>query len=275
MDEEIHDRINDTLPPVSGKKQIRHMTTEERRAYDANRKRLQRAKKDPVTLKTDASTPSKVVDGKPAKQQDGSTGMQEGQLIRKVIGLRNGGENVCFANSVVQLMFRLPAFRHQVDDTTLSGECVTSLKDLFCRMDSCRAAFKSSSYFEKMNIPHYVKGQQYDSHEFLTYLLDMIYPNLGNDPCMFKFVTIFSIACSQCGHTAASRQDNSILTVNVASGSHQQSISRLLQAYCNAELLSGYVCDSCRQLDCCYKTVSLERCPPVLIIQLSIFSAIG
>ena len=271
----MKERINDTLPPVSCKKQIRHMTMEERRAYDAHRKRQQRAKKHPVTLTTADSTTCKVVDEKPPNHKDDDTGIKEGQLIRKVIGLRNGGENVCFANSVVQLMYRLPDFRHLVEETTLSGCCVTSLKKLFRRMTSCRASFKSSSYFEAMNIPNYIKGQQYDSHEFLTYLLDMLYPNLGNDPCMFKFGTISSITCTHCSHTAASRQDNSILTVNVDSGSHQQSISWLLQAYCSAELLSGYVCDSCRQLNYCYKTVVLESCPAVLVIQLSIFSGLG
>ena len=56
MDEYMKERINDTLPPVSCKKQIRHMTTEERRAYDATRKRLQRAKKHPVTLTTADTT---------------------------------------------------------------------------------------------------------------------------------------------------------------------------------------------------------------------------
>ena len=145
---------------------MKDMTSVERKEYERQRKRMQREKAKELTK-------------------------------NEVIGLRNDGENVCFANVIIQLLRPLLEFQQQLHNASSQNICVRNLEELFAQMNQSNGYVRGTPYFRAMNIPGYVVKHQYDSQEFLLFLLQEVYDGVYNTGCMFNIRTTSSITCGR------------------------------------------------------------------------------
>ena len=222
----------------------RSFTREERKVYERERKREQRAKKR-KSVNADA-----------------------------VIGLQNNAENVCFGNVVMQLLRPLGEFHRQLETACSLNNCVRNLKQVFTKMNEGNSCVRASAHYRAMKIRDYTVNAQYDCHEFFNYLLEEVYGSIANSDCMFTIVTKSFVACGRgvCGHTTIPTVvSNTCLTLNVHTGACAQSVIGLLRESLKGEYVADYTCDSCHHIGSCSKTVTLENCPSVLLMQLNLF----
>ena len=188
----------------NSKTKLKDMTDEERKQYERNRKRLQRQNaKKIISKKTNAKI---------------------------VVGLKNNsGDNVCFGNAVIQLLYSLPRFHLELTDTSLLSICVLKLKELFTEINRAGGDVRPTPYFHAMDIPRYIPRQQYDSHEFLTYILDQVYQDINNGSCIFKVILASCLSTCVCGRTPSPvRVNTTFLTLNVHAINAAQVVSELL-----------------------------------------------
>ena len=105
---------------ASGKTKLKDMTIEERKQYERNRKKLQRQNAKNIAAKN--------------------------TNVNKVTGLKNNsGDNVCFGNVAIQLLYSLPRFRLELTDTSLSSICILKLRELFAKINTAGNAVRPTS----------------------------------------------------------------------------------------------------------------------------------
>ena len=232
------------------KTKLKDMTAEERKQYDRNRKRLQRQNAKKITA--------------------------EKSHAKKVVGLKNNsGENICFRNVVIQLLYSLPSFHLELTGTSLLSICVLKLKELFTEINQASGAVRPTPYFHAMAIPRYIPRRQYDSHEFLTFVLSQVYPDIDNGPYIFTVMLASCLSTCVCGCTPSQvRVSTTFLTLNVHAINDAQVVSKLLREYF-APTLVQYTCETCKRQDGYVKTSVLENCPDMLLLQLSISDGHG
>ena len=125
-----------------------------------------------------------------------------------LIGLINYGENVCFFNSVVQVLYYLPLFRDYINKLRPPVKGVAlKVRKLFRVIETSNEPARTSNYVKYLSLQCCELGMQYDACECLLQLLAKIYPNI-NDDCMFKIGKLELTLCNDCGHTV----DNDVLT---------------------------------------------------------------
>ena len=130
-----------------------------------------------------------------------------------------------------------------------------------------------------MHIPGYIFREQFDSHEFLLYILAQIYSTTATDTtipadCMFKIDSYTDVDCRNCNHTTDREERQNHLNLNVKDDpTIIQSINELLINY-NLEWnnVPQYNCDNCRTRGMCYKKPTITAFNDVIIIQLVLFT---
>ena len=76
------------------------------------------------------------------------------------LGLRNEGENVCFFNSVIQMLHSIPTFRNEVLFSESSDEVVSAVRNIFRDFSISETPLKSSQYLQQIRLRDYVFGMQ-------------------------------------------------------------------------------------------------------------------
>ena len=117
------------------------------------------------------------------------------------LGLINYGENVCFLNSVIQVLYSLSVFKDYINKLRLPIRGIAmKIKNLFSEIETSSELVKSSNYVRYLGLQHYEPVIQYDPHECLLQLLVKIHPNI-NDDCMYKINKLESTLCIDCSHS--------------------------------------------------------------------------
>ena len=112
------------------------------------------------------------------------------------LGFMNYGENLCFFNSVIQVLYSLPVFRDHINKLQLPVKgVVMKIKE------TSSEPVRTSNYVRYLAVHNYEHEMQYDAHECLMQLLAKAYPNI-NDDCVFKINKLDSTLCNDCDHTA-------------------------------------------------------------------------
>ena len=72
------------------------------------------------------------------------------------LGLLNYGENVCFFNSVIPVLYSLPVFRDYITDSRQDVKGVAmKMKKLFSEIGNSREPVRTSNYVSYLGLQHY------------------------------------------------------------------------------------------------------------------------
>jgi len=189
------------------------------------------------------------------------------------LGLLNRGENVCFFNSIVQVLHSIPGFLTYVQEHAHSNQYVLKISEMFLEITSSITPVQTSKYVHDLELSNYIFGSQYDAHECLLQILDKIYPSVTDD-CLFKISMLESTVCqnNNCQHRAERSTNVIDLELNVISSGAIQTVTDLLSQPQVPSLLEGYRCDGCHAVGSCTKADLITHTSEVLIIQLKIFN---
>ena len=140
------------------------------------------------------------------------------------LGLINhGGDNVCFFNSVIQVLYSIIPVREYVCQMETNDLSTLAIKDLFTEITSSNKPIVTAKYIQRLGLTDYRFHNQYDAQECLLQLLGKIYRiSLKDDvpdDCVFKLSTfnfqtgqIYNVEC-QTVHLSP-LQWNTVLIVN-------------------------------------------------------------
>ena len=194
------------------------------------------------------------------------------------LGFANYGENVCFLNSIIQVLYCLPLFRDYMKKLGPPVKGVAmKIRKLFRKIETSNQPVRTSKYVRYLNLQGYEPGMQYDSHECLLQLLAKICLSI-NDGCMFKIAKFESTLCNDCGHI--SNNDGLCIdwSLHLEDSSNIQTISGILRHPMDprGEYLENYRCaDGCQKLNTSTKAVYVTQLSDALIMRLNIFKYSG
>ena len=188
------------------------------------------------------------------------------------LGLLNQAENVCFFNSVVQVLHAIPAFQNVVEELGHDNQAITAIKYMFKEISNSNEAVGTSRYVQLLGLPNYIVGRQYDAHECLLQFLDRIYPRITDD-CMFKVAMLESLVCddNNCGKRIDTNVEGIDIGLNVEDTINTQTVTGLLCNLQNSTRLVGYRCDKCENLNTSSKADLISHTSDMLILNLKLF----
>jgi ubiquitin C-terminal hydrolase len=188
-----------------------------------------------------------------------------------------GHENMCFANSALQVLFSFSNFVQHVLESlpSPSTRVVSKIKELFMDMYSSRSV-NTFKYVTHLSLPGYVPYQMFDSQEFLVHVLNSLYPTLDQD-CMFKIDMLSSISChgNSCRHSIDSVESLHHLSLSLDPNKFSFSISELLLNYQLTEEMNDYRCEGCVRQGTCIREMTISDTSDVIILQVKAFQIIN
>ena len=126
-------------------------------------------------------------------------------------------------------------------------------------------------------------GLQGDSAEALNILLDHIHEQLAPDPTisqLFYGQTEVRLICRDCDHESSRVEPWACLSLEIPGSSVPGTPVPTLDdcmgsAFGNAECLTDYVCDDCKERGTTFRESRIRRFPPHLIVYFKRFTATG
>ena len=179
------------------------------------------------------------------------------------VGLENEGVNLCFFNSVIQVLYSLHKFRIYILESLPSNPLQREIKELFqqiCDQNS-NGPVRTSGHVKKLVpcLSNYSYGNQYDAHECLINILDNCFPD-NSDGCIFQIKIFESIECEKqldelngptgCGKATAKFEFNKDIQLHIDDTPDSQSIQSLLDKLQDphGESVKDYICDHCKEI---------------------------
>ena len=152
--------------------------------------------------------------------------------------------NVCYANSVFQMLFSIPELRRPFFSDSLTAIDI-GLERLYSTINQNPGTIIETWIFLTDMIPNsWSIMQQQDAHEFLMHIIENT--SKYSLKSIFKSKILESIECishvclhRQCSSTIV---DNYMVSLSVEITKNPQSIENLLTKYFSREQLSDYVC---------------------------------
>ena len=186
-------------------------------------------------------------------------------------GLLNQGENVCFFNTIIQLLYQMPSLKLKLRSVSEPNVVVSTLKNLFSVIDqSSNGAVRTTQFLHNIGWHGYSVGSQCDSHECMIFILSNIFPSI-DDNCIFKIDCLTSTECTSCSHLTQKNETELILHLHLGDVRNPTTISSLLLNSTFRELLPEYKCDNCDSRGACIKSSRVLNFDEYLIIHLAIF----
>ena len=84
--------------------------------------------------------------------------------------------NVCFFNCVVQILKSVPSYHSYILQSNLDNPVIRNLKLLFQQIDKATEYVNTFNCVQKLGIPGYEKGLQFDARECISHILENCYP---------------------------------------------------------------------------------------------------
>ena len=151
------------------------------------------------------------------------------------LGLQNENVNVCFFNSVIQVLYSLPDFQNYVGNMPILNQCFGQLKELFREINTQHSSepIKTSKYVTNIGLRNYRFRSQHDAHECLINIIENCYPD-QTVRCMFQYHTQQTLICENrpgyhgCGNIINKLSVHKDLQLHPLPTQQLQSIQQLL-----------------------------------------------
>jgi len=96
-------------------------------------------------------------------------------VSNKPVGLKNEGVNVCFFNSIIQVLYSMPEIRSHIRALTCNNRYIKGIKSLFEKMDSKISPVQTSNIVKNLQLENYNFKDQYDAQECLIQILENVF----------------------------------------------------------------------------------------------------
>ncbi|SCM11069.1 ubiquitin carboxyl-terminal hydrolase, putative [Plasmodium chabaudi adami] len=205
----------------------------------------------------------------------------------KGAGLYNYGQNICFFNSIIQTIVRIPYICKDLLNRLHSLNCEKKKKKEFCfycifehfgyNIISKKNVIKNSliPYIKKYICNSYNIGYQEDVHEYLRYFLCSLEKSSFFSSVyiqkMFTGVTKNVTICMNCNNVSLKYEQYYELSLDISSVNN---LEEALKNFLSNEMLigdNGYYCEKCRKKKKATKQCVINKLPRVLTIQIKRF----
>ncbi|CAD2107259.1 ubiquitin carboxyl-terminal hydrolase, putative [Plasmodium vinckei] len=205
----------------------------------------------------------------------------------KGAGLYNYGQNICFFNSIIQTIVRIPYICKDLLNKLHSLNCEKKKKKEFCfycifehfgyNIISKKNVIKNSliPYIKKYICNSYNIGYQEDVHEYLRYFLCSLEKSSFFSSVyiqkMFTGVTKNVTMCMNCNNVSLKYEQYYELSLDISSVNN---LEEALKNFLSNEMLigdNGYYCEKCRKKKKATKQCVINKLPRVLTIQIKRF----
>ncbi|ANQ10493.1 Ubiquitin carboxyl-terminal hydrolase [Plasmodium coatneyi] len=208
-------------------------------------------------------------------------------FVSKGAGLYNYGQNICFFNSIIQTIVRIPYICKDLLNKLHSLNCEKKKVSVFCfyclfEQFACNIISKKCGiknmlipYIKKYICNNYIVGYQEDVHEYLRYFLCSLEKSSLSSSIyiqkMFTGVTKNITICTKCNNVSLKYEQYYELSLDISSSNN---LEEALKKYLSKETLmgdNGYYCDKCRKKKKATKQCVINKLPRVLTIQIKRF----
>ncbi|KMZ97396.1 hypothetical protein PVNG_01226 [Plasmodium vivax North Korean] len=208
-------------------------------------------------------------------------------FVSKGAGLYNYGQNICFFNSIIQTIVRIPYICKDLLSKLHSLNCEKKKVRVFCfyclfEQFACNIMSKKCGiknmlipYIKKYICNNYIVGYQEDVHEYLRYFLCSLEKSSFSSSIyiqkMFTGVTKNITICTKCNNVSLKYEQYYELSLDISSSNN---LEEALRKYLSKETLmgdNGYYCDKCRKKKKATKQCVINKLPRVLTIQIKRF----
>ncbi|CAA9990459.1 ubiquitin carboxyl-terminal hydrolase, putative [Plasmodium knowlesi strain H] len=208
-------------------------------------------------------------------------------FVSKGAGLYNYGQNICFFNSIIQTIVRIPYICKDLLNKLHSLNCEKKKVSVFCfyclfEQFACNIISKKCGiknmlipYIKKYICNNYIVGYQEDVHEYLRYFLCSLERSSFSSSIyiqkMFTGVTKNITICTKCNNVSLKYEQYYELSLDISSSNN---LEEALKKYLSKETLmgdNGYYCDNCRKKKKATKQCVINKLPRVLTIQIKRF----
>ncbi|GAW83069.1 hypothetical protein, conserved [Plasmodium gonderi] len=208
-------------------------------------------------------------------------------FVSKGAGLYNYGQNICFFNSIIQTIVRIPYICKDLMNKLHSLNCEKKKIHVFCfyclfEQFACNIISKKSGiknmlipYIKKYICNSYIVGYQEDVHEYLRYFLCSLEKSSFSASIyiqkMFTGVTKNITICTKCNNVSLKYEQYYELSLDISSSNN---LEEALKKHLSKEVLmgdNGYYCEKCRKKKKATKQCVINKLPRVLTIQIKRF----
>ncbi|CRG95666.1 ubiquitin carboxyl-terminal hydrolase, putative [Plasmodium gallinaceum] len=205
----------------------------------------------------------------------------------KGAGLYNYGQNICFFNSIIQAIIRIPYICKDLLNKLHSLNCEKRKKRIFCfyclfEQFACNIISKRNviknvliPYIKKYICNSYNIGYQEDVHEYLRYFLCSLEKSSFFSSIyiqkMFTGVTKNVTICMKCNNVSLKYEQYYELSLDISSSNN---LEGALKKFLSKEMLmgeNGYYCEKCKKKKMASKQCVINKLPRVLTIQIKRF----
>ncbi|SOV82518.1 ubiquitin carboxyl-terminal hydrolase, putative [Plasmodium sp. gorilla clade G3] len=207
--------------------------------------------------------------------------------VSKGAGLYNYGQNICFFNSIIQAIIRIPYICKDLLNKLHSINCEKRKKKTFCfyclfEQFACNIISKKSviknvliPYIKKYMCNSYHIGYQEDVHEYLRYFLNSLEKTSFFSSIyiqkMFTGVSKNVTICMNCNNVSLKYEQYYELSLDISSCNN---LEDALKHFLSKEMLAGengYYCEKCKKKKKATKQCVINKLPRVLTIQIKRF----
>ncbi|ETW34174.1 hypothetical protein PFTANZ_05107 [Plasmodium falciparum Tanzania (2000708)] len=207
--------------------------------------------------------------------------------VSKGAGLYNYGQNICFFNSIIQAIIRIPYICKDLLNKLHSINCEKRKKKTFCfyclfEQFACNIISKKSviknvliPYIKKYMCNSYHIGYQEDVHEYLRYFLNSLEKTSFFSSIyiqkMFTGVSKNVTICMNCNNVSLKYEQYYELSLDISSSNN---LEDALKHFLSKEMLAGengYYCEKCKKKKKATKQCVINKLPRVLTIQIKRF----
>ena len=179
---------------------------------------------------------------------------------------------------MIQVLFSLKSFREHIHQLNTIDPIVLTIKNLFNQIECSNTSIETYLYVQSLELPHYQPGVQFDAHECLLHILNLIYPprpdNSVPDESVFQISSLESILCQTCNNASENTLLDTICPISFPDPYRMNSIQIEIERLTNdphGELVQSYPCVNCPTRTNATKARTVLNISDFIIFQLKLY----
>ena len=201
--------------------------------------------------------------------------------------LDNNMVNICYMNSVLQVLYYIPEVAERLDFcslTNMDNQQLRAVNNIFNEMSSSSVVVTASHFSMLRGVKtHWLLGQQQDACDFINDIIGNLYGKQKSSDsnlissCHFSILMRTALNCTGCNRCSTCEERCGALKIPMANGSSRTSIQELIDDNTHIVDNIDYNCNDNNSNQQCQATESIKTDDIItvskyVIVQLGIFS---